>query len=274
MMALREYIGQLGGLVPVRASSSLTVARESRYREFVTVEGVRRVLMASRPQPRSWDVDFPYLDFAAADTMEAFALGLFGAGPFVWVPSDAQVGSVLTPAQSALRNLGSEFSPAGPVTVDGVSLPVSASVSIPSSWRGLVDVPVVAGMPVTASIWVQSATGSPIISTGFVVGGGIPSTESVTGRSGGMWQRLTWSGVAPAGASQLRLGVRSSVTAAAGPQVTWTRGPVPYAAGRAADSVVVESVGISPSLVQRTAAGVSPLADVSMRVLEVGSAGW
>ena len=274
MIAPREYIGQLGGLVPVRASSSLTVARESRYQEFLTVEGVRRVFMASRPQPRSWDVDFPYLDFAAADTMEAFALGLFGTGPFVWVPSDAQIGSVLTPAQSALRSLGAEFAQAGPVTVDGVSLPVSASVSIPSGWRGLVDVPVVPGMPVTASVWVQSATGAPIITTGWVVGGGIPETQSVTGSSGGMWQRLSWTGVAPAGASQLRLGVRSSVTAVAGPQVTWTRNAMPYAAGRSSTSVVVESVGITPSLISRTAHGRELLADVKMRVLEVGDAGW
>ena len=269
-----EYIGPLGGLVPVRVASSLKSARESRGREVVSVEGVRRIMLAPHPLPRTWELEFPYLEFGAADTLEAFALGVYGKGPWVWVPSDAQVGSVLTPAQSALVNLHSAFTPAGPVVVDGVSLPVSVSVDVPSSWRGLVDVPVVPGVPVTASIWVQSATGTPIISVGWIVGGSIPATESVTGSSGGMWQRLTWTGTPPAGASQLRLGVRSSVTAAAGPQVTWTRGPVPYAAGRAADSVVVESVGISPSLVQRTTAGLSPLADVSMRVLEVGSAGW
>lgn len=269
-----EYIGPLGGLIPVRVASSLKVSRESRGREVMSVEGVRRFMLAPHPLPRTWELDFPYLDFGAADTLEAFALGVYGKGPWAWVPSDAQVGSVLTPAQSALVNMGSTFAHAGPVVIQGQPFPMSLTASIPSSWRGLVDAPVAPGVPVTASVWVQSATGAPIISVGWIVGGDIPETFSVTGSSGGMWQRLSWSGVAPAGAAQIRLGVRSSVTAVAGPQVTWTKGVVPYAAGRAADQVVVESVGISPSLVQRTASVEHALADVSMRVLEVGYAGW
>lgn len=269
-----EYIGPLGGLVPVRVASSLKSSRESRGREVMSVEGVRRIMLAPHPLPRTWELEFPYLDFGAADTLEAFALGVYGKGPWAWVPSDAQVGSVLTPAQSALVNVGSTFAHAGPVVIQGQSFPVSLAVSIPSSWRGLVDVPVAPGVPVTASVWVQSSTGAPTITTAFFLGSSMTGTESVTGASGGMWQRLTWTGIAPAGATQLRLGVRSSVTAVAGPQVTWTKGAVPYAAGRAASQVVVESVGISPSLVQRINSVEHALADVSMRVLEVGYAGW
>lgn len=195
-------------------------------------------------------------------------MGLYGPGPFTFVPCDAVRLNVLTPAQSALRNVGPEFAPAGPVTLAGRSYPVSLTASIPSSWRGLVDVPVVAGEPVTASVWVQSATGAPIISVGWIVGGGIPETFSVTGSSGGMWQRLSWSGVAPAGASQLRLGVRSSVTAVAGPQVTWTPDVRPYAAGRAAESVIIDSAQSVPIYLP------GPYSSGSYTVREVGYAGW
>lgn len=265
---MSQFLGPLGGLVRVPCVSDLQVSRDPRYRVSLSVEGVARAQMLPRPLPRTWVLSADLEDPGALDIVEAFALGVYGRGPFTWVPDDAVALSVLTPAQSALRNLGTEFAAAGPVTVQGVSLPVSASVSIPSSWKGLVDVPVVPGAPVTASVWVQSATGAPIISTGFVVGGGIPATESVTGSLGGTWQRLTWSGVAPAGASQLRLGVRSSVTAVAGPQVTYTTGPVPYAMGRAASSVIVESAESTPIYLP------GPYSSGQWIIREVGDAGW
>ena len=265
---MASFLGPLGGMVKLPCVSEIQSVRESRYRVSTSVEGVARAQLLPHPLPRAWQVSSAVEDPGALDVVEAFSLGLYGAGPFAFVSCDAARLNVLTPAQSALTNMGPEFTPAGPVTVQGASLPVSAAVSIPSSWRGLVDVPVTAGVPVTASVWVQSATGAPIISVGWIVGGNIPATESVTGSSGGMWQRLTWSGIAPAGATQLRLGVRSSVTAVAGPQVTWTREPAPYAMGRGAKSVIVESAQSVPIYLP------GPYSSGSYTVLEVGSAGW
>lgn len=265
-----DYLGPLGGLVPIPTASEISVARESRYRISTTVENLTRAQIRSAPQPRKWEVSHLLVTPGQFDVLEAFALGLYGHGPFFYVGADARALSVLTPAQSALRNVGPEFAPAGPVMLSGRSYPVSLTASIPSSWRGLVDAPVVPGVPVTASIWVQSATGAPIISVGWVVGGNIPETLSVTGSSGGMWQRLTWTGTPPAGAAQLRLGVRSSVTAVAGPQVTWTPGPVPYAMGRGADSVIVESTAMTPTILVPGAS----YASASYTIREVGYAGW
>lgn len=265
---MSSFLGPLGGLVRLPCVSEIRSVRESRYRVSVSVEGEARAQLLPRPLPRSWQASAAVKDPGALDIVEAFSLGLYGSGPFAFVSCDAARLNALTPAQSALRNLGSEFMLAGPVTVQGVSLPVSASVSIPSSWRGLVDVPVVSGVPVTASVWVQSATGAPIISVGWIVGGNIPVTESVTGSSGGMWQRLSWTGTPPAGASQLRLGVRSSVTAVAGPQVTWTSKPVGYAMGRGAESVIVEQAEQQPIYLP------GPFSSGSWTVREVGYAGW
>lgn len=265
---MASYIGALGGMVRLPCVSEIRSVRDPRYRVSMSVEGVARAQLRPRPLPRSWDVSAEVEDPGALDVVEAFALGLYGRGPFQFVSCDAGRLNVLTPAQSALRNLSSEFSPAGPVTIDGQSFPVSASFSLASSWRGLVDVPVVAGVPVTASLYVQSSTGAPIISVAFFQGSTMTDTQSVTGSSGGMWQRLTWSGVAPAGATQLRLGVRSQVTAVAGPQVTWTRGPVRYAAGRAASSVIVEQASQVPIYLP------GPYSSGSWVVREVGDAGW
>lgn len=268
-MLRADWIGPLGGLVPIEGSSTVDTSRDSPITIVTSVEGVKRGIRAFRPTLRTWQMSEPRMEAASLAVLDAFADGLYGLGPWVFVPGTAVVSSVLTPAQSALRNVSAEFTPAGPVVVDGVHLPVSLSVSIPSGWRGLVDVPVVPGQPVTASVWVQSATGAPIISTGWIIGGSIPATESVTGGAGGAWQRLSWSGVAPAGASQLRLGVRSSVTAVAGPQVTWTPAPVPYASGAAAAQVIVHPPGA-----KAWGTWGSFRSDASYVVEEVGDAGW
>lgn len=265
---MASFLGPLGGMVKMPCVSEIQSVRESRYRVSTSVEGVARARLLPHPLPRSWQASVAVEDPGMLDVVEAYALGLYGPGPFAFVSCDAARLNVLTPAQSALRNVGPGFAPAGPVTVQGTSLPVSAAVSVSSSWRGLVDVPVTAGMPVTASVWVQSATGAPIITTAFFLGSSMTGTSSVAGESGGMWQRLTWSGIAPAGATQLRLGVRSSVTAVAGPQVTWTRGPVPYAMGRGAESVIVESAQSVPIYLP------GPYSSGSYTVREVGYAGW
>lgn len=269
-MRRADWIGPLGGLAPIEGSSAVQVTRESSLRVVTTVEGVKRAIRATRPSLRTWGMSEDKMESASIAMLDAFADGLYGNGPWAWVPGSAAISSVLTPAQSALRNMGSEFAHAGPVMVDGQTFPVSLSAEIPSSWRGLVDVPVVAGVPVTASVWVQSATGAPTISAAFFLGESMTDTFSVSGSSGGMWQRLTWSGVAPAGASHLRLGVRSSVTAVAGPQVSWTRGAVPYASGGAAAEVVLHSPESKPWGTWRG----GMRADVSYKVEEVGYAGW
>lgn len=265
---MTSYIGVPGGMVSLPCVSEIQSSRDSRYRVSVSVEGVGRAQMSPAPLPRAWESSRAVAAPGALDVVEAFALGLYGRGPFAFVSCDSAVLNVLTPAQSALRNLSSEFTQAGPVVIDGQPFPVSASFSLASSWRGLVDVPVVAGQPVTASVWVQSATGAPIISTAFYVGDTQLDAVSVTGSNGGMWQRLTWSGVAPAGATQIRLGVRSSVTAVAGPQVTWTSGPVDYAMGRGASSVVVEQASSAPVYLP------GPYSSGQWTVREVGDAGW
>lgn len=265
---MSSYLGALGGLVKLPCVSEIQSARDSRYRVSMSVEGVARAQLLPRPLPRSWSMSAELENPGSLDVVEAFALGLYGAGPFTFVPCDAARLNVLTPAQSALTNLHTDFVQAGTVTVQGIALPVSVTARVSASWRGIADVPVVPGTPVTASIWVQSSTGAPIITCGWVVGGNIPTTESVTGSSGGMWQRLSWTGTPPAGASQLRLGVRPQVTAAAGPQVTWTRGPVPYAMGRAAESVIIDSAQSVPIYLP------GPYSSGSYTVREVGNAGW
>lgn len=265
---MAEHLGPLGGLVRLPCASQIQTSRDPRYLVRTSVEGEARAQMLDRPRPRVWSISAEVEDPGAIDVVEAFALGLYGRGPWVYVPADAARLNVLTPSQSALTNMGAEFAHAGPVVIEGHPFPVSLTASIPNSWRGLVDVPVVEGLPVTVSVWVQAASGAPIISAAFYIGTMQQDPVSVTGVSGGRWQRLTWSGVAPAGASQIRLGVRSSVTSVAGPQVTWTPRPVPYAMGRGASSVIVESAGSTPVFLA------GPYSDGQWIVREVGNAGW
>ena len=47
-----DFLGPLGGLVPIPTASEITPARDSLYRLSVTVEGVGRAQLLPRPLPR------------------------------------------------------------------------------------------------------------------------------------------------------------------------------------------------------------------------------
>lgn len=236
------WLGPLGGLVPIDCATTLTPSRGPRVVTVETVGGHRRAYRLPRTPARVWDVYVDTTSPLEVDKVAGFAEGAWGEGPFVFVSDEAAALNVLTPGQADFSApMDVAYVSSGPVVVGGMHLPASAVVSIPSSWRALADyIPVVPGLPVTVSVWAQSVTGAPQFTIVWRSGTALdPTSQTVTGSAGGMWQRLTWTGTPPAGTTAVRIGARASVTALAGPQVSWTPGPVEWAAGRGADSVVV-----------------------------------
>lgn len=262
------FIGSLGRLVEVPFTASENVSRADRYVESTTVEGARRVQV--RPAaPRSWSVDVRGASGAEVSGLEAFAQGAWGHGPWHWVSVAAQSGNLLTPREALLLDRASvsglSVQDAGPVRdSSGGWSPRSVTVTLASGWAALMrGVPVVPGVPFTFSCDVEGV--NPQVHVQFNdAAGGVVGTQIQAG-SGTSMQRVSSSSVVPAGAVEAIVGLRSSVTRACRPQVTWTDGPVPFSAGHGCRAAVVD--GVSSDLLVVNSSG--PVSGVGFTVLEV-----
>ena len=252
--------------VPFTASEN--VSRADRYVESTTVEGARRVQV--RPAaPRSWSVDVSGASAGELSGLEAFAQGAWGHGPWHWVSVAAQSGNVLTPREALLLDRAGVSSAsvqdAGPVRdSSGGWSPRSVTVTLASGWVALVrGVPVIPGMPFTFSCDVEGV--NPQVHVQFNdAAGGVVGTHIGSGSGSGM-RRVSVSATVPAGAVEAIVGLRSSVTRACRPQVTWMAGPVPFSAGHGCRSAVVD--GVSSDLLVVNSSG--PVSGVGFTVLEV-----
>lgn len=268
------WIGQLGGLMPLAATSYEDVSYDSPSYQFeTTVDRVQISYFSRRPGPRTWSVSADASRYGDHDLMEAYALGVPGRGPWVWVPEEAAVTNVLTPAQTALRRpFGGEYSEAGPVRIGKQWFPSSLTAQIPKSWSRIYkDIPVVPGTAVTVSAWMQATT-LPNLTVAADVGTSLQTLATASGSSGGGWQRVSTTVQVPDGATSLSVGARANSTRLAGLQVSWTDYVVPYSAGRSAAAVVVESASISR--LGRTHRGGPMYGATNWTVREVGDAGW
>ena len=265
-----EYLGSLGRLIPFRCASSERTGAGGRYVESFTVEGARRV-QAVPSRPRVWDVSWGARDGGELAKLESFVSGAWGRGPWHWVSVAAQCGNLLTPREALLLDRAGVSSAsvqdAGPVRdSDGGWSPRSVTVTLTSGWVALArGVPVIPGVPLTFSCDVQGNALPGQVHVRFVdAAGGTVSDNSATGPNAGM-HRVSWSGVAPAGAVEAQVGVRSQTVVATRPQATWTPGPVPFSAGHGCRAAVVD--GVSSDLLVVNSSG--PVSGVGFTVLEV-----
>ena len=160
------YLGEIGNLVEVQCAADLSteVARPVRYQS--TLGGATFAQVGPRTR-RSWDVRLPRTSTPAdVATWQAFVEGEFGLGPWWFISDTAAVSNVISPRGSVLE---SDTSPAGTSpnggrmrlphgAVAGRSLLVDSFTTLPLPWvDGHERVPVVPGVPVTASAWVDGA---------------------------------------------------------------------------------------------------------------------
>ena len=263
-----EYLGSLGRLIGLSCPSTEQVTPAPRYVTASTVEGRRRAQV--RPaSPRAWDLSVEVATPAELAALSGFVTGAWGNGPWHWVPVQAQRGNLLTPREAQLVDRASVSAnlvqDAGPVLdAAGEWSPRSVTVTASSGWVSLArGVPVIPGLPFTFSCDVEGS--GPEVTVAFYDAAGTAvSAHSQAGSGAGM-QRVSVSVTVPDGAVEAYVGVRSSVTRATRPQVSWTAGPVPWSPGYGCRSAVVD--GMSEDLLVANSTGT--YSQVGFTVLEV-----
>lgn len=241
-----EYFGSLGRLVRLSCASSERIGTAARYVPGVTVEGRRRVQVIPAP-PRTWDLSWGLADPAEMAALSGFVTGAWGAGPFHWVPVQAQRGNLLTPREAMLVDRASNplWTEGGPVVAaDGSLAPRSMLSGRDETWASLfVDIPCIPGQPIT---WTADIAGDGELSPGLTsafrdandtqIGTGVneyaPSVDGL--------QRVSQTRIAPDDAVSFRAGISYRTKRITRPQVTWTDGPVPYSPGHGCRAAVLD----------------------------------
>lgn len=236
------YLGTTARMVPVAPASAQSEGRPER---FVVQEAANRrwafdTARRGGVQARSWAVDLGLLDAAEMAVVDEFVQGAWGPGPFRWISCAAHDSNVCTPGQSTLAALdaGSGMDTAAgwsPRSVVGPGAVVLAGL-----------VPVIPGRPVTVSV---DTTGAATLTLVFRSGSGVAVSSVSQAATGTLAQRLSRTVPSvPATARTVDVQV-SGHTRAARPQVSWTADVRPWAPGRGAESVVIQSGAADPVVI-------------------------
>lgn len=248
------YIGTLANLKPLLPTTAVSVETPDRYAiqeaparrwAFVAYKGAKL---------RTWKVDTNMLTSGEVGGLAELLDGGFGYEPLVFVPCPVHDSNVLTPAQSMLSgvaNGGGMETPAGfsPVSVVGGARTTIAD-----------RVPIVPGMPVSASIYATGASVSLIV-TFKTATGGVVASRSVSGSYTSAGRVVVSVESVPVTARYITVEV-SGFTAAARPAVSWTVEPTPWVSGGGSSSVIVQNGEFS---VETTS-----FSDSSVQIIEVG----
>lgn len=165
---MTAYLGSPGAMVRVAcpADQSKDTARPARY--LNTIGGTTFTQVGSRTK-RSWDVRLPAASTPAeVAAWEAFVEGEFGHGPWHFIPEMAATTNLISPRGSVLDHgetvHGGTSPNGGPMTLAdgsraGRSWLVEPGTNLLLPWVGELErVPVLPGVPVTASLWVAGST--------------------------------------------------------------------------------------------------------------------
>lgn len=238
------YLGMTARMVPVAPASAQSEARPDRF--VVQAAASRRwafdTARRGGVQAREWSVDLSLLDAAEMSAVDEFVQGAWGPGPFRWVSCAAHDSNVLTPGQSILASLDAGT---GMDTATGWS---PRSVLGPGAVLLAERVPVIPGRPVTVAVDVSGAATLTVVFRNGT--GGVVSTQTRTA-VGTLEQRITYT--APSVLATARtIDVQvSGHTRASRPQVTWTADARPWAPGRGAEQVVIQSGSTDPLVINR-----------------------
>jgi len=266
-----SYLGHLGGLAPIKAPASLRDGAERPMSFRTTLGGVRKGQHGQRVH-RSWAVTLPPATTPEdAATLAAFVAGEFGTGPWWWLDPWAQVTNLTSPRGGALEVgtlAGATLAGAvdlGEGQVAGRHLLTNgATVDLPHVKGAPEFVPVLPGVPVTVSAWVDGGMVEPVFRdlADAVVEVGDGSVATGSG-----WQRVFATATPPAGAASVQIRV-TGANRATRPAITWTDHLLGYHAGQGAPHVVVN--GSSQDVVLATRARGGQYAALSFTIEEVG----
>lgn len=235
------YLGSYGRMVGIKCPARQDVEAEQRYSFENTLEGNRKA--QARPTGRrTWSLQTSEattpVDVAS---VEQFAQGAWGPGPFWFVSADAPYTNMLTPAgASCLDTYQTGTTNAGPVDLgaDGWAAQSITRPGYTEIYAQFERVPVLQGVPVVGSAYVQGAGAIVRLywtdATDSVIGA-VNSDPAV----GSSMQRLVAVGTPPANATGVRLVVQNSAKFTR-PAVTWNK-LQPWSDGQGCPKAVVHS---------------------------------
>ena len=275
---MTAYLGSLGSLVRVECPADQSKDTERPTRYVSTLGGSMFAQVGPRTK-RSWDVRLPRISTPAeVATWQAFVEGEYGDGPWWFVPEMAATTNLVSPRGSVLDHGGSVHggtSPnGGPMVLPdgsraGRSWLVEPDVTLILPWVGGSErVPVLPGVPVTASLWVAGST-TPQMRVAVYDGNG-SFTRYVYGTTstGAVAERFSVTFTPNAGESScvIFLAGASSAYRVARPAVTWTDSVRPWAVGAGAPAVHVAGFSEDVTL----AVDGREMVSASLKVQEVG----
>lgn len=240
------YLGTLGRMVAIKCPTAQRVAPAERYSFNTTLGGTVKAQVGPAGR-RTWDIGLGQLSTPAdVGAIMDFASGVWGSGPFWFVPADAPVVNLLTPyaascdpADLSLSG-GSELLGSPPMSLDGDGF---AARSVWTNGAGTVTfggpVPIIPGQSVTGSAWV---IGTGMLRLVFVDSNGT-ELSSVDSTPAG-WstpQRLTATARAPRTASAVQLMIAGPISQAARPAITWTNTAYEWGDGQGCHKAIVHN---------------------------------
>ena len=262
---MTSYIGLPGALVPIACPTSEPRSDERAVSERVTFSGRRVVQMGPRVR-RTWSIDWSAQhprDYAVLDALTRWE------SPLSWVGALAQATNLLTPEQANLDHAGAAVMRGALDLGDlWVAQWATGHSSSTVSVTGAYPVPVRAGVPVTASAYVQRADPAKPVQAVLQfldATGAVLYAVTINGPAGAGIQRASWTRTPPTGAAGMTLVIRYAAVLAA-PQVTWTPTAVPYAPGRGVNRVVVLPGSESPIVAHQS----QVLTSAAYTIMEVG----
>ena len=241
------YLGTLGRMMPIKCPTQQQVAPAERYTFNTTLGGTVKA-QAGPPGRRTWAIGLGQLTTPSdVGALMDFATGVWGSGPFWFVPADAPIVNLLTPDAASchpdsliLRN-GAELLGSPPLALGADGF---AARSVWKNRDGIAafggPVPIVSGQLVTGSAWVAGAGTLRLI---FVDqhGAEIVSTDSPAAG----WstpQRLSATARAPRTAAGVQLAITGLITQAARPAITWTPTAYEWGDGQGCDKAIIHNL--------------------------------
>lgn len=237
------YLGSLGRMIGIKCPASQRVDAESRYNFKRTIEGKRKAEIVPGGR-RTWDVQTSDATSPAESaTLQEFANGSWGRGPFWFLSADALTTNILPPITSVFGSF-----------VDGGPLPLEGGGWAPIGMRlagggaGVIqfvassqDPPVIPGRTVTASAYVLGSAAYVTVQFFTAAGTLLTSLSSAPVSAASVARRVSVSAEVPFNAATARVTARDATTAAR-PAVTWTDSVQPYGDGQGCPKAVVHAV--------------------------------
>lgn len=272
MVFVGAYLGAPGSMrlfAHLKGSSSESSARASSAK--VTLGGRQRVQVS--PQVlREWSCSLPLATPEESQHLKAIASGVFGLGPFAWVPVQATATNVLSLGASMPGPSHRSWSGAGDASgawqVPGLGLVRHSVVADGATVILGAGTPVVPGLPVTGGAYVSGTEATRVVLQLMDASGSIVVSQLAPGSAAVAAGRFTATvDVAPPSVVSARLAITGAMQVGL-PSISWTPRAAAWVPGGGSTQVIVEGFDAD---VKHVSDWQGVLEDVSFTVKELTS---